>query len=83
MLSSIFSKVHASRQDILYAEKGNIENELVFSIEQLDTNDHDSMKHDQGDKLDRIMHVLFEYITNTALPNGNDKTSSNFDCFSF
>jgi RNA polymerase I-specific transcription initiation factor RRN3 len=58
-----FSKVHASRQDILHAEKTNIENELVFSLEQLDTNDNNGMKHDQADKLDCLMYVLFEYIS--------------------
>ncbi len=59
----VFSKVHASRQDILHAEKTNIENELVFSLEQLDTNDNNGMKHDQADKLDCLMYVLFEYIS--------------------
>ncbi len=59
----IFLKVHASRQDILHAEKTNIENELVFSLEQLDTNDNNGMKHDQADKLDCLMYVLFEYIS--------------------
>ncbi|CAF4866235.1 unnamed protein product, partial [Rotaria magnacalcarata] len=32
--------VHASRKDILHAEKVNIEDELVFSLEQLHTNDN-------------------------------------------
>jgi RNA polymerase I-specific transcription initiation factor RRN3 len=75
-LEIIFSKlirmdVHASRQDILYAEKINIENELVFSLEQLDTNDDNNniMKHDQADKLDCLMFVLFEYITNISTQN--------------
>jgi len=64
-----FSKVHASRQDILHAEKTNIENELVFSLEQLDTNDNNGMKHDQADKLDCLMYVLFEYI---SIQNGKN-----------
>jgi RNA polymerase I-specific transcription initiation factor RRN3 len=63
-------KVHASRQDILHAEKTNLENELVFSLEQLDTNDNNGMKHDQADKLDCLMFVLFEYITNISIQNG-------------
>jgi len=63
-------KVHASRQDILHAEKTNIELELVFSLEQLDTNDNNGMKHDQADKLDCLMFVLFEYITNISSQNG-------------
>lgn len=65
-------KVHASRQDIIREEKSTIENELVFSLEQLDTNDtnQNSMKHDQADKLDCLMYVMFEYITNLCLENG-------------
>ncbi|CAF3535554.1 unnamed protein product, partial [Rotaria sp. Silwood2] len=62
--------VHASRQDILHAEKINIENELVFSLEQLNTNDNNEMKHDHADKLDCLMFVLFEYITNVSIENG-------------
>ncbi|CAF0952651.1 unnamed protein product [Rotaria sp. Silwood1] len=62
--------VHASRQDILHAEKINIENELVFSLEQLNTNDNNEMKHDHADKLDCLMFVLFEYITNISIENG-------------
>ncbi|CAF3338861.1 unnamed protein product [Rotaria socialis] len=62
--------VHASRKDILHAEKVNIEDELVFSLEQLHTNDNNEMKHDQADKLDCLMYVLFEYITNVAVQNG-------------
>jgi hypothetical protein len=64
-------QVHASRQDILHAEKFNIENELVFSLEQLDTNEKNGMKHDQADKLDCLMLILFEYITNISIENGN------------
>ncbi|CAM4783157.1 unnamed protein product [Rotaria magnacalcarata] len=62
--------VHASRKDILHAEKVNIEDELVFSLEQLHTNDNNEMKHDQADKLDCLMYVLFEYITTVAVQNG-------------
>ena len=62
----IFRKVHASRQDILHAEKTNIENELVFSLEQLDTNDNSGMRHDQADKLDCLMYVIFEYISSQS-----------------
>jgi RNA polymerase I-specific transcription initiation factor RRN3 len=65
-----FPKVHASRQDILREEKSSIESELVFSLEQLDTNDNNGMKHDQADKLDCLMFVVFEYITNTCIENG-------------
>ena len=28
------------------------------------------MKHDQADKLDCLMHVMFEYITNICIENG-------------
>lgn len=64
--------VHASRQDILREEKSTIENELVFSLEQLDTNDHHqhTMKHDLADKLDCLMCVMFEYINSTCVENG-------------
>ena len=71
----IFRKVHASRQDILHAENTNIENELVFSLEQLDTNDNNSMKHDQADKLDCLMYVLFEYISSQS---GSEQAKSLF-----
>lgn len=30
------------------------------------------MKHDQADKLDCLMYVLFEYITNVSVQNGNE-----------
>jgi hypothetical protein len=65
-------KVHASRQDIIREEKSNIETELVFSLEQLDTNDNNPnvMKHDQADKLDCLMYVMFEYITSICIENG-------------
>ncbi|UJR37398.1 hypothetical protein I4U23_030103 [Adineta vaga] len=64
--------VHASRQDIIREEKSSIETELVFSLEQLDTNDNASntMKHDQADKLDCLMFVMFEYINSVCLGNG-------------
>ncbi|CAF0928253.1 unnamed protein product [Adineta ricciae] len=64
--------VHASRQDILREEKCSIENELVFSLEQLGTNDKTSnaMKHDQADKLDCLMYVMFEYINSVCIENG-------------
>lgn len=67
-----FFKVHASRQDIIREESSNIETELVFSLEQLGTNDNNTkgMKHDQADKLDCLMCVMFEYITNTCIENG-------------
>lgn len=48
----------------------NIETELVFALEQLDTNDNHRMKHDQADKLDCLMLVLFEYITTISHQNG-------------
>ncbi|CAF2142761.1 unnamed protein product [Rotaria magnacalcarata] len=66
------SDVHASRQDIIREESSNIEAELVFSLEQLDTNDNNTkgMKHDQADKLDCLMLVMFEYITSTCIENG-------------
>jgi hypothetical protein len=67
-----FFKVHASRQDIIREEKSSVENELVFSLEQLGTNDTntDSMKHDQADKLDCLMFVMFEYINSICIENG-------------
>lgn len=67
-------KVHASRQDIIREEKSTIESELVFSLEQLDTNDtnRNSMKHDQADKLDCLMEIMFEYITHLCLENGKE-----------
>ena len=66
------SKVHASRQDIIREERSDIENELVFSLEQLDTNDTNShaMKHNQADKLDCLMFVMFEYINSVCIENG-------------
>ena len=67
-----FVQVHASRQDIMREETSSIENELVFSLEQLDTNDTNtsSMKHDQADKLDCLMFVMFEYINSVGRENG-------------
>ncbi len=47
-----------------------MENELVFSLEQLDTNEKNGMKHDQADKLDCLMFVMFEYITSICIENG-------------
>ncbi len=73
LLNLLLSKVHASRQDIIREEKSNIEIELVFSLEQLDTNDNNNsngMKHDQADKLDCLMFVMFEYITSICIENG-------------
>ncbi|UJR08837.1 hypothetical protein I4U23_013091 [Adineta vaga] len=61
--------VHASREDIVQAERFSIENELVFSLEQLQTNEND-MKHDQANKLDSSMFILFEYITKLSNENG-------------
>lgn len=29
------------------------------------------MKHDQADKLDCLMYVMFEYITSISIENGN------------
>ncbi|CAF1162202.1 unnamed protein product [Adineta ricciae] len=58
--------VHASRQDILQTEKRRVENEMVFTLEQSD----DRMKHDQADKLDWLMFILFEYITNVSHKDG-------------
>ncbi|CAF0776909.1 unnamed protein product [Rotaria sp. Silwood1] len=64
--------VHASRQDIIRVENSNIETELVFSLEQLDTNDNNTkgMKLDQADKLDCLMYVMFEYIISICIENG-------------
>lgn len=64
--------MHASRQDIIREESSSIENELVFSLEQLDTNDNNNkgMKHDLADKLDCLMFVMFEYITSICIENG-------------
>ncbi|CAF2445438.1 unnamed protein product [Rotaria sp. Silwood2] len=64
--------VHASRQDIIREENSNIEAELVFSLEQLDTNDNNTkgMKLDQADKLDCLMFVMFEYIISICIENG-------------
>ena len=73
LISLNLSKVHASRQDILREEKSTVENELVFSLEQLDTNDHQNsnvMKHDQADKLDCLILILFQYITSICIQNG-------------
>lgn len=49
-----------------------MENELVFSLEQLDTNDRDTsgMKHDQADKLDCLMVAMFEYTTAVCVNQG-------------
>ena len=49
-----------------------MENELVFSLEQLDTNDRDTsgMKHDQADKLDCLMVAMFEYTTAVCVNHG-------------
>ena len=67
-------QVHASRQDIMREETStsSIENELVFSLEQLDTNETNStsMKHDQADKLDCLMFAMFEYINSSSRENG-------------
>ena len=70
--NSSLSKVHASRQDIIREEKSDIESELVFSLEQLATNDNNTkgMKHDQADKLDCLMFVMFEYIKDICIENG-------------
>lgn len=53
-------------------ETSSIENELVFSLEQLDTNDTNStsMRHDQADKLDCLMFAMFEYINSSSRENG-------------
>ena len=58
-------KVHASRQDIIREERLDMEIERTFSLEQLITNDHHTtieMKHDQANKLDCLMFIMFEYI---------------------
>lgn len=75
-----FSKVHASRQDIIREERSTIETELVFSLEQLDTNDKNpnTMKLDQADKLDCLMYVMFEYITSICINNGKRKKTTFF-----
>ena len=69
---AFFLQGHASRQDIIREEKANVEAELVFSLEQLDTNDHNTtaMKHDQADKLDCLMFVMFEYINSVCISHG-------------
>ena len=68
-------KVHASRQDIIREERLDMEIERTFSLEQLITNDHHTtieMKHDQANKLDCLMFIMFEYIKNTGVENGNE-----------